>query len=131
MYFKKSIERKMAATLKKHISFYTLTMIAIGSSIGSGIFKTPSEISGYLPVEGWMLAVWIVGGIIALCGALTFAEISANYPKAGGFYVFLREAYGELPAFLYGWTMLGNTPATLLCCMSKSGPAFKRSRTML
>ena len=102
----KSTERKMAATLKKQISFYTLTMIAIGSSIGSGIFKTPSEISGYLPVEGWMLTVWVVGGIIALCGALTFAEISANYPKAGGFYVFLREAYGELPAFLYGWTML-------------------------
>jgi basic amino acid/polyamine antiporter, APA family len=92
--------------LKKQISFYTLTMIAIGSSIGSGIFKTPSEIAGYLPAEGWMLTVWIVGGIIALCGALTFAEISARYPQAGGFYVFLREAYGELPAFLYGWTML-------------------------
>jgi basic amino acid/polyamine antiporter, APA family len=92
--------------LKKQISFYTLTMIAIGSSIGSGIFKTPSEIAGYLPAEGWMLTVWIVGGIIALCGALTFAEISARYPQAGGFYVFLREAFGELPAFLYGWTML-------------------------
>ncbi len=96
----------MSNQLKKHISFYTLTMIAIGSSIGSGIFKTPAEIAGYLPAEGWMLAVWIVGGIIALCGALTFAEISARYPQAGGFYVFLREAYGELPAFLYGWTML-------------------------
>jgi basic amino acid/polyamine antiporter, APA family len=92
--------------LKKQISFYTLTMIAIGSSIGSGIFKTPSEIAGYLPAEGWMLMVWVVGGIIALCGALTFAEISARYPQAGGFYVFLREAFGELPAFLYGWTML-------------------------
>jgi basic amino acid/polyamine antiporter, APA family len=96
----------MSDQLKKQISFYTLTMIAIGSSIGSGIFKTPAEIAGYLPAEGWMLAVWIVGGIIALCGALTFAEISARYPQAGGFYVFLREAYGELPAFLYGWTML-------------------------
>ena len=92
--------------LNKQISFYTLTMIAIGSSIGSGIFKTPSEIAGYLPAEGWMLTVWIVGGIIALCGALTFAEISARYPQAGGFYVFLREAFGELPAFLFGWTML-------------------------
>lgn len=92
--------------LKKQISFYTLTMIAIGSSIGSGIFKTPSEIAGYLPAEGWMLTVWIVGGIIALCGALTFAEISARYPQAGGFYVYLREAFGELPAFLFGWTML-------------------------
>jgi basic amino acid/polyamine antiporter, APA family len=94
------------AELKKQISFYTLTMIAIGSSIGSGIFKTPSEIARYLPSEGWMLMVWIVGGIIALCGALTFAEISARFPQAGGFYVFLREAFGELTAFLYGWTML-------------------------
>ncbi len=96
----------MPAEFKKQISFYTLTMIAIGSSIGSGIFKTPAEIARYLPAEGWMLAVWVVGGIIALCGALTFAEISARYPQAGGFYVFLREAYGELTAFLYGWTML-------------------------
>ena len=96
----------MSNQFNRQISLYTLTMIAIGSSIGSGIFKTPSEIAGYLPVEGWMFAVWIVGGIIALCGALTFAEIASIHPKAGGFYVFLKEAFGELPAFLYGWTML-------------------------
>lgn len=96
----------MSDQFKKQISLYTLTMIAIGSSIGSGIFKTPSEIAGYLPAQGWMFAVWIVGGFIALCGALTFAEIASHYPKAGGFYVFLKEAFGELPAFLYGWTML-------------------------
>lgn len=96
----------MSDQFKRQISLYTLTMIAIGSSIGSGIFKTPSEIAGYLPAQGWMFAVWIVGGFIALCGALTFAEIASYYPKAGGFYVFLKEAFGELPAFLYGWTML-------------------------
>jgi basic amino acid/polyamine antiporter, APA family len=96
----------MSDKLKKEITLYGLTMIAIGSSIGSGIFKTPTEIAGYLPNEGLMLAVWVVGGIIALCGALTFAEISALFPKAGGFYVFLKEAFGELPAFLYGWLML-------------------------
>lgn len=56
----------MPEQFKRQISLYTLTMIAIGSSIGSGIFKTPSEIAGYLPVEGWMFAVWIVGGFIAL-----------------------------------------------------------------
>jgi basic amino acid/polyamine antiporter, APA family len=92
--------------MKKQITLFSLTMIAIGSSIGSGIFRTPTEIAGYLPSEGWMLAVWIAGGIIALCGALTFAEISSIFPRAGGFYAFLKEAFGDLPAFLYGWSML-------------------------
>ena len=53
-----------------------------------------------------MLSVWIVGGFIAICGALTFAKIATQFPHAGGFYVFLKEAFGDLPAFLYGWSML-------------------------
>ncbi|AEI49886.1 APC family permease [Runella slithyformis] len=96
----------MSRQLKKQITLYSLTMIAVGSSIGSGIFRTPSEIAGYLPTAGWMLAVWVAGGMVALCGALTFAEIASMFPKAGGFYVFLKEAFGELPAFLYSWSML-------------------------
>jgi basic amino acid/polyamine antiporter, APA family len=96
----------MTKEFNKQITLYSLTMIAIGSSIGSGIFRTPSEIANYLPTEGWMLMVWIVGGLVSLCGALTFAEISSLFPKAGGFYVYLKEAFGELPAFLYGWSML-------------------------
>ncbi len=91
---------------KREIGLYGLTMIAIGSCIGSGIFRTPSEIAGYLPSEGLMLLVWAVGGMIALCGALTFAKIAAQFPHVGGFYVFLKEAYGKLPAFLFGWSML-------------------------
>ena len=91
---------------KREIGLYGLTMIAIGSSIGSGIFRTPSEIAGYLPSEGLMLIVWALGGMIALCGALTFAKISGQFPQVGGFYVFLKEAYGKLPAFLFGWSML-------------------------
>lgn len=93
-------------SFKKEVSLFGLTMIAVGSSIGSGIFKTPSEIANFLPSEGLMLSVWVVGGIISLCGALTFAEISSQYPRAGGFYIFLKEAFGKLPAFLYGWSML-------------------------
>jgi APA family basic amino acid/polyamine antiporter len=73
----------MDSKLKKQISLYSLTMIAIGSSIGSGIFRTPSEIAAYLPSEGLMLLVWILGGFIAICGALTFAKISASFPQAG------------------------------------------------
>jgi len=96
----------METPTKRAIGLYGLTMIAIGSSIGSGIFKTPSEIAGYLPSEGLMLAVWMLGGLIAICGALTFAKIAAQFPHVGGFYVFLKEAYGGLPAFLFGWSML-------------------------
>ena len=96
----------MSGQLKKQITLYSLTMIAVGSSIGSGVFRTPSEIAGYLPTTGWMLGVWVAGGLVALCGALTFAEIASIFPKAGGFYVFLKEAFGELPAFLYSWSML-------------------------
>ncbi len=96
----------MSNSLKKQISLFSLTMIAIGSSIGSGIFRTPSEIAGYLPSEGLMLLVWTLGGALALCGALTFAKIAENFSKVGGFYVYLKEAYGDLPAFLYGWSML-------------------------
>ena len=96
----------MSNQLKKQISLYSLTMIAIGSSIGSGIFRTPSEIAQYLPSEGLMISVWILGGVIALCGALTFAKISSVFTQVGGFYVFLKEAYGNWLAFLYGWSML-------------------------
>lgn len=92
--------------LQKQLSLFSLIMIAVGSSIGSGIFRTPAEIAGYLPAAGWILAIWGLGAVVSLCGALTFAELAARYPQAGGFYVFLKAAYGPLPAFLFGWSML-------------------------
>ncbi|MEP6787720.1 MAG: amino acid permease [Acidobacteriota bacterium] len=120
---------------KREIGLYGLTMIAIGSSIGSGIFKTPSEIAGYLPSEGLMLIVWMLGGMIALCGALTFAKISAQFPQVGGFYVFLKEAYGGLPAFLFGWSMLlvintGSLAALSLVFTSYLGSFFPMSENV-
>jgi len=78
-------------------------MIAIGSCIGSGIFRTPKEIAGHLAAPEWILAVWALGGVIALTGALTFAELGAMFPRAGGVYAYLREAYGPPAGFLYGW----------------------------
>lgn len=81
-------------------------MVAIGSCIGSGIFLTPSQIAGYLPSPFLILLVWALGGIITLTGALTFAELGAMYPQAGGVYVYLKESYGGLLGFLYGWVYL-------------------------
>ncbi len=89
--------------LRRSLSRFDLTMIAVGSTIGSGIFLTPSLIAQALPSPGWIIGIWIAGGITALCGALTFAELGGMLPQAGGVYVFLSEAYGGLAGFLYGW----------------------------
>lgn len=92
--------------LRKKLTLFGLTMIAVGSSIGSGIFVTPYEIVAAVPHHGYVLLVWALGGLIALTGALTFAELGGMFPKAGGVYVFIKEAYGDLVGFLYGWVTL-------------------------
>lgn len=92
--------------LDRKLTLYGLTMIAVGSCIGSGIFVTPYEVAAAVPHQGIILLVWILGGLIALTGALTFAELGGMFPTAGGVYVFLREAYGPFAGFLYGWTIL-------------------------
>ena len=92
-----------APQLKRELSAFDLTMIAIGSTIGSGIFLTPSLVAQSLDSPLWILGAWVVGGIMALCGALTFAELGGMFPSAGGMYVYLSEAYGKLAGFLFGW----------------------------
>ena len=92
--------------LKKSLSSYGLIMIVIGSCIGVGIFLTPAETARYLASPFWITIAWALGGIIALAGALTFAELGGLFPKAGGVYVFLKNAYGEFVAFLYGFAIL-------------------------
>ena len=94
------------AELKKDLRLYGLIMVAIGSCIGSGIFLTPSQIAGHLPAPFLILMAWGLGGVITLTGALTFAELGAMFPQAGGVYVYLKEAYGDLFGFLYGWVYL-------------------------
>jgi APA family basic amino acid/polyamine antiporter len=92
--------------LRKELTLYGLTMVAIGSCIGSGIFLTPSQIAGHLPSPWLILLIWGIGGIVTLTGALTFAELGTMFPKAGGVYVYLKEAYGDLFGYLYGWAYL-------------------------
>lgn len=91
------------AELKKALSRFDLIMIAIGSTIGSGIFLTPALIAGSLHSPLYILLIWLAGGLLILCGALTFAELGALMPEAGGVYVFLSEGYGKPVGFLYGW----------------------------
>ena len=80
--------------------------LVIGVTIGSGIFRTPAVIAERVPDPIWMLAVWVLGGAISLCGALSVAELAAAFPRTGGWYVFLREGWGRPVGFLFGWTEL-------------------------
>ena len=80
--------------------------LVIGITIGGGIFRTPASIATRVPDPMWMLGVWVLGGLIVLCGALAFAELSASMPETGGMYVYLREGWGRPYAFLYGWAQL-------------------------
>jgi APA family basic amino acid/polyamine antiporter len=91
------------AKLEGNLGVYGLTMVAIGACIGSGIFLSPSLVAGYLSSPLWILLAWGLGSVHSLTGALTFSELGAMFPKAGGQYAYLKEGYGDLVAFLYAW----------------------------
>ena len=80
--------------------------VLVGSTIGSGIFRSPAVVAQDLNTVGPFVLAWVLGGLVALAGALTFAELGAMFPRTGGIYVYVREAFGELPAFLFGWAEL-------------------------
>jgi len=91
------------AEFKRSLTLLDMTLVAIGGSIGSGIFLTPATIARDVMAPWLIVAVWVLGGLITLSGALTFAEAAALVPGAGGQYAFLRKAFGGLTAFLFGW----------------------------
>jgi APA family basic amino acid/polyamine antiporter len=105
-------------TLRRDLGLFSATMIAVGGTIGGGIFFAPAEAARALPAGPFILGVWIVGILVALAGALTFAELAAMFPRAGGPYVFLREAFGPLAAFLYGWMLLVSISTGALAAVS-------------
>src|SRR5258708_20160336 len=83
-----------------------LVLLVVGSVIGSGIFLTPGLIQRQVGGSvGWSLLVWLFGGVLSLLGALTYAELAAANPEAGGLYCYIRDGFGRLPAFLYGWCL--------------------------
>jgi len=92
--------------LRRELGLFSAALLVVGGIIGSGIFFTPAETARALPTGAWVLAVWALGGVVALAGALTYAELGAMLPEAGGGYVYIREAFGKLPAFLCGWMTL-------------------------
>ncbi len=92
-----------ATDLKRELTLFDAVMINAGTMIASAIFIVPASIAAAVPGSAMSTLVWIIGGAVSLLGALSVAELAAAYPEAGGQYAYLREAYGPVPAFLYGW----------------------------
>jgi len=101
----------MSEKLLRRLGLGSAIAVVMGSMIGSGIFRIPGAIAAYTGTVEAMMLVWVAGGLVTLCGALALAEVAVLFPKAGGIYVYLHEAYGRLTAFLFGWLILIISPA--------------------
>ncbi len=108
--------------LKRELGLADATLLVVSGVIGSGIFLTPGRVAELLPHVGWIFAAWLVGGLLSLAGALANAELGAMYPRAGGDYVYLREAFHPLAGFVVGWlsffVIYAGTIATLAAGMA-------------
>jgi APA family basic amino acid/polyamine antiporter len=89
----------------RRLGLYDSTMVVVGSMIGSGIFIVPAEMARQIGSPGWVLVAWVLAGVLTVAGALSYGELAAMMPRAGGQYVYLREAFSPLWGFLYGWTL--------------------------
>jgi APA family basic amino acid/polyamine antiporter len=102
------------------LGLFDATMVVVGSMIGSGIFIVSADMARNVGAPGWLLAAWVVAGVLTVVGALSYGELAAMMPRAGGQYVYLREAFSPLWGFLYGWTLFlviqTGLPATPGCC---------------
>jgi basic amino acid/polyamine antiporter, APA family len=92
--------------LARKLGPFDATMLVMGGIIGAGIFVNPAEVARHVFDEKWIVGVWLLGGIVALAASFVYAELAARRPEVGGQYAYLRDAYGPMPAFLYGWALL-------------------------
>lgn len=110
----KDVAAAASGGLRRVIGFWGGTAFIVGVTIGSGIFRKPPTIAGLIPNPMAIMGLWALFGVISLCGALTLAELSSLLPRTGGVYVYLRKAYGDAIAFVFGWLyVLVATPATV------------------
>jgi len=92
--------------MPRSVGLLNAVAVSIGITIGSGIFRVPATVAGLLHDPGSVILCWVLGGVMALCGALTFAELAASLPRSGGMFAYILEAFGPVPAFLFGWAEL-------------------------
>ena len=92
-----------SSPLHRGLNLWDVTLLVLGLVLGGGIFLTPSSIAQAIPSPKWILAAWVVGGVLSVFGGFVYAELGAMKPEAGGMYVYIRDAFGPFPAFLYAW----------------------------
>lgn len=93
-------------SLPRRLGLWSAIAVVVGSAIGSGIFRSPAGIADRVPGPFPLISMWVIGGLLSLCGALTLAEVASEVPKTGGIYAFLKAGWGRLPAFLFSWAQL-------------------------
>jgi APA family basic amino acid/polyamine antiporter len=111
------------ASFKQSLGLFDSTMIVAGSMIGSGIFIVSSDITRYVGSAGWLIVVWAITGFMTITAAVSYGELSGMYPKAGGQYVYLKEAFNPLAGFLYGWSFFAVIQTATIAAV---GVAFSR-----
>ncbi|HWY19627.1 MAG TPA: amino acid permease [Candidatus Acidoferrum sp.] len=111
-------------TLVRGLSLLDSVLLLVSGIIGSSIFLTAKDIAGPLPQPMLFLLVWVIGGVVSLFGCVAFAELGSMYPESGGQYVYLREAYGDLVAFLYGWMLFAVANGGTIAALSVASAAY-------
>src|SRR4030043_1719008 len=102
--------------LKRRLNLFDATLLVIGNVVGAGIFTTSGFLAGERPPPLLFIAIWVIGGLLTICGALTYAEMASMYPRSGGDYQFLKAAYGPVAGFLLGGgSFLGVSPGLIVC----------------
>src|SRR5271156_5850745 len=111
-------------TLIRGLGLLDSVLLLVGGIIGSSIFLTAKDIAGPLPHPVLFLLVWVLGGVISMCACFAFAELGSMFPEAGGQYVYLREAYGDLTAFLYGWMLFSVANGGSIAALALGSAAY-------
>src|ERR1700758_1795911 len=110
--------------LVRGLSLLDSVLLLVSGIIGSSIFLTAKDIAGPLPNPMLFFLVWVLGGVISLCACVAFAELGSMFPDSGGQYVYLREAYGDLIAFLYGWMLFAVANGGPIAALSVASAAY-------
>src|SRR6201987_4837073 len=116
--------RSEQPTLVRGLSLLDSVLLLVSGIIGSSIFLTAKDIAGPLPQPVLFLLVWVLGALISLCACFAFAELGSMFPDSGGQYIFLREAYGDLVAFLYGWMLFAVANGGSIAALSVASAAY-------
>src|ERR1700751_1504786 len=111
-------------SLVRGLSLLDSILLLVGGIIGSSIFLTAKDIAGPLPHPVLFLLVWVLGGVISMCACFAFAELGSMLPDSGGQYIYLREAYGDLIAFLYGWMLFSVANGGTIAALSVASAAY-------